>query len=206
MEETKKSTLDAHSNIVCESKKHWSTYILPIILIFHAIPFLFMGLYGGVRLIVWLIAGVILLFVTMNSILRNLSTKWILTQEELIIKSGFLPWKKTYFEIPIETIYEAYYQYGFWAKIFGYGHLNIRRTEGSTSSFRTTAMTNCDVITQSINTEVKTLKKSKQVPQQSSVTQYSVADELMKLSELMTKGIITQEEFAEQKAKLLKGN
>lgn len=208
MEETKKASGEISDEIICISNKHWSAYVFPIFFLTIGGLFLFMGLFSPLTKINgWTISGLILSLFSLNKILANKSTKWILTKEDLIIKSGFLPWKKSYFEIPIENIYEAYYQFGFWAKIMGYGHLNIRRTEGSTSQFITTKMTNFKEITATVNSEVRKLKKlANQVQKISGGNNFSISDELLKLNDLFEKSIISEDEFIEQKNKLLKSN
>ena len=77
------------------SKKHWSTYIWPTFAVLLGLLFLIVKSY---------IFGFILIIVGITKVLSNKSTFWTLTEEDLIIKSGFLPWKKTYFEIPKEDI------------------------------------------------------------------------------------------------------
>ncbi|MBS9768573.1 MAG: hypothetical protein KGV44_13685 [Flavobacteriaceae bacterium] len=202
MEETKKINQNAvRSEIICTSKKHWSSYIFPILFILIGLFIFILGYFGITKNIYLIIIGLLLSIRYLNKILAYKSTMWILTKEDLTIKSGFLPWAKTHLEIPIEDIYDSYYQFGFFAKILGYGHLNIRRTEGSTSSFVTTQMTNCDLMTATINSEVLNLKKNANKMNYS--TNISVADELIKLNDLLEKGVINKEEFDFQKNKIL---
>ena len=67
---------------ILESKKHFSTYIIPTILIILGFIFLlsmlskvyFMG-----------IVGIIFLIIGINKILSNISTKWILFENESIL-------------------------------------------------------------------------------------------------------------------------
>lgn len=194
-------------DVICLSKKHWSVYIFPSFLLF--IGFLyFLSSFAGIRQDVFrLIFSVVICLLSLNRILDSKKTEWILTKDVLIIKSGFLPWRRSYFEIPIEDVYEAYYEFGFWAKIFGYGHLIVRRTEGDTSVFRTAKMTNCDNMTQRINAEVRDLKRQQMNRGGESNVNKShfVADELSKLNDLLLKGVISKDEFLDQKKKILRG-
>lgn len=194
MKETKSRTID-NTPVVCESTKHWTVYVGPVFVILLA---LFFSLGMEKYLIVWI--AIILLSIL--RILSSKSSKWILTKNELIIKSGFLPWRKSYFDIPIDTIFEAYYEHNLFANIFGYGHLNIRRTEGSTSSFRTTKMTKHKEITTNINSMVQELKKQEKLMNMPQPTVNTV-DELYKLSQLKQQGILTDEEFEHMKQKLI---
>lgn len=145
----------------------------------------------------------ILLIVGITKTLSNRSTSWTLTDEDLIIKSGFLPWNKIYLEIPKEDLYEALYSRGFFATIFGFGTLTIRRTEGTTSSFTTSGMTNPQEITGSINSLVREIKKKSRMNFINITNNQSVADEINKLLELKNQGLINEEEFAIQKQRLI---
>ena len=104
---------------------------------------------------------------------------------------------------PKEDIYEAYYSKTMFGSFLGYATITVRRTEGSTSSFFATGMTNSGEITGSINALVRDLKKS---PKQNFVNvnaHPSLADELQKLVELKNQGLLTEEEFNAQKQKLI---
>ena len=180
--------------ILAVSTKHWAIYILPGIA----------TLLGLFLLIVksYFFAGALLLY-GITKILSNRSTVWVLTNEDLVIRSGFLPWRKTYFEIPKEDIYEAYYSKTMFGSFLGYATITVRRTEGSTSSFFATGMTDPGEIIGSINALVRDLKKR---PQQNFVNvnaHPSLADELQKLVELKNQGLLTEEEFNAQKQKLI---
>jgi hypothetical protein len=65
-----------------------------------------------------LLAGVALLFSASG--IYNLfylrTIEWIITDEEMRVKSGILPWRKRSFGHPYETIFEAYFNFGFFAK------------------------------------------------------------------------------------------
>lgn len=210
MAETKNSIKSSanHVAIICESNKHWSSYILPVFFLVLGILFILFGLVTSKTFRIILISGIIITSSSIMKILFYKSVKWILTKENLIIKFGVLPWKKTHFEVPIENIYEAYYQFGFWGKILDFGHLNIRRTEGSTTNFKATKMTNHKLLTQTINIEIKKLKKlaNQEIYKINTTTDFSVSDELFKLNELYEKSVLTKEEFNQQKSKLLQSN
>lgn len=180
--------------ILAISKKHWSTYIWPAFVVLLGLTFLLSKNY---------IFGSIILIIGVTKILSNKSTSWTLTDEDLIIRSGFLPWRKIYFEIPKEDIYEAFYSYGFFANIFGFGNLTIRRTEGTTSSFSCSGMTNPKEIVGSINSLVREIKKNPKANFLNINSNYSVADELQKLVELKNQGLLNEDEFNAQKRKLI---
>ena len=180
--------------ILSVSKKHWSTYIIPFFGLLLGLLFLFGKTY---------FIGIGLLFFGILKILSNRSTSWLLTNEDLIIKSGFLPWKKTYFEIPKEDIFEAFYSHGLFANIFGYGRLTIRRTDGTTSAFSTGGMTNPKEIIGSINSLVREIKKNRKMNFLNVNNNHSIADEINKLVELRNQGLLNDEEFNIQKQRLI---
>lgn len=180
--------------IMAISKKHWATYIFPAIAVFIGIICLFTGHY--LIMLLFFIAGI-------TKLLSNKSTAWTLTNEDLIIKSGFLPWRKVYYVIPKEDIFEAYYRKSAIGTIFGYGTLNIRRTEGTTTSFHEKGMTNPDEITGSINSLIRELKKNPKVNFVNLNTNHSIADEIQKLVELKNQGLLSEEEFSAHKQKLI---
>lgn len=183
--------------IICQSKKHLFSYVFPAILVF--IGFLFGTTFFYESSFIGLI-GIIMIFFGLHKILQNRTTMWILYEDELVIKSGFLSWKKTFFAIPIDNIFEAFYQNDFFAHLFKYGHLNIRRTEGSTSSFRTAIMTNNKEITGTINTMVRNLKTNSL---QKKSLNLNLSDELLKLVNLKNQGILSEEEFQKGKDKIM---
>jgi uncharacterized membrane protein YdbT with pleckstrin-like domain len=186
-----------NNKIVYNSRKHWILYVLPVIMILLG---LFMLL---IRMNSFTLLGIVLLFSSIMYILRVRSVHWIFNEEELIIKKGFLPWNKSNIEIPVEDIYEAFSSGGFWAMVFRFGDLNIRRTEGNTSGFKETVMSNHKFLIESINTKIRAIKKQKISKNDNSDKIISVSDELLKLSVLKDKGVLTEEEFLIQKQKII---
>lgn len=196
MIETKTGTT-SNSTVICQSKKHWIVYVFPYFMIVLGLFFML------TTLKYYVIAGIAFIVISVMKILKYKSTQWTLTDTDLIIKSGFLPWRKTYLNIPVDTIFEAYYKHDLLSNIFGYGHLYIRRTEGMTSGFDESAMIKHGEITGKINTMIRELKK----PQTQQITpqtqKSSNIDELVKLTELHRQGAITDEEFERLKQRLI---
>lgn len=180
--------------ILAISKKHWSTYIIPILAVLWGLSFLSSFFFP---------IGIILMFFGIFRILSNKSTFWTLTNEDLVIKSGFLSWKKTHFEIPKEDIFEAFYHKSMFGSLFGFGNLTVRRTEGTTSTFSTSGMTEPHVITGSINSLVRKIKKNPKTNIMNFTNNISLADEIQKLAELKNQGILDDTEFNIQKQRLI---
>lgn len=211
MEQANFSNSKNTETILAVSNKHWLASVLPAILTFLSIIWILsFDLLNAIM-------GIALLFYSGTWFLSNRNTSWVLTNDLLIIKSGFLPWKKIYYEIPKEDIYEAYFSQGVAGSLIGYATLVVRRNDGLSSFFTFTKMTNKEEIVGNINTLVGKLKKQqehivantgevvKELKKQNnqSFQNYSVADELYKLSTLREKGLITEEEFNSQKKKLI---
>ena len=186
MEEIRHSHGRFVDTILAVSQKHWATYIIPVLFIVLGLFFLIAKNY---------FLGSVLSVYGIAKILSNRSTSWMLTNEDLVIKSGFLPWRKIYFEIPKEDIYEAFYHKSLFGTVFGFGTLTVRRTDGTTSAFSTTGMTDPQEITGAINSLVRELKKAPLNPTFNFTGNISMADEIQKLVELKNQGILSDEEF-----------
>ncbi len=128
--------------------------------------------------------------------------EWIVGDEGVTIKRGILPWSKIDLHHPYDTIFEAYYGFGFFAKLFGYGECFIRRTEGSTTEFSEEKMRNPDKIVGMINEKLKELKRQMQ-GQGTPVAARTDVEELANLAQLKDDGAITTEEFETMKRKVI---
>ncbi len=141
---------------------------------------------------------------------KNNSVQWILEDEVLTYKSGLFSWNKTNFQIDIDTIYEAYYKFGFFSNLFGYADLFIKRTDGISTTYTEKRMTNAADLISKVNNLISENRKKTKLPNQSNTQinnfySQNSTDELYRLSELLNKGLINQNEFDEQKTKILKG-
>jgi hypothetical protein len=130
------------------------------------------------------------------------SIRWIVTDEGVRIKEGLLPWRKMDYMHPYETIFEAMYSFGFFAKLFRYGTCTIRRTEGITTAIEETHMHNAGKIIGLINSH---LKQSRQVakggpPVHATRTE---VEELAGLAKLKADGDISPDEYETMKRKII---
>jgi hypothetical protein len=190
---------------MCESKKHWISYVIPVILTSLGL-ILTLTIFSSKTTssnIIYFVLGIFLILRNLNSILKIKSTLLILKEDVLIIKEGYLSWKRVHFEIPIGDIYESFYRYGFWSKILGYGQITIRRTDGNTTNFIFDKMTNFKDLVGEINYKVQEFKKSNKQNIIINQNNISISDELTKLNILLKEGVLTQAEFDLQKQKLL---
>ena len=211
------------------SEKHWISYVLPALAAIVALYLLFLGKY-------WWILSCILLGYAVWSYFVLRSVSLTLTDKELIIKSGVLPWNRTYFNIPVYDIYEAFYEKGMISYLLGYGTVSIRRTDGVSTAFSYTYMTRYNDMVGQINALIRQEKealRNAEVARAEAVrleaernaeaarnaevaraaeanrqtvtnaNTFSVADEISKLNSLKLRGLITEEEFQQQKQRLM---
>lgn len=203
MEERSTSHTSARSStVVCRSQKHGIVYVGPVL------GLLILPAFYYFIPIIWTWVPILLAATSLTMHILNLrSTSWELTEEGLTIRSGFFSWQQFHYEIHLSMIYEAYYEHGLIPNLLGYGHLNLRRTDGSTSSFRTTCMTLPDEMTGSINRLVNLRNEALAARHQGATSAGGggLADELHKLSIVYEKGLLTREEFEQLKQRILNG-
>jgi uncharacterized membrane protein YdbT with pleckstrin-like domain len=208
-------------------RKHFLAY-LQILLVygFLMLPvtafLIWLGTTTRFRVPAWLLLillGIDLLiaFGAFRSFMENKAFTWTLTDEGVDIRRGWLFWQKSHFDLPYDTIFEAYYTFGFFAKILGYGTCVIRRTEGVTSAYEATFIARPGAIVGAINKKVKELRvEAKQarimqaiapapLPAFQAETAKSPAEQIRELIALKTEGAITAEEFETMKRRVVEG-
>ena len=149
---------------------------------------------------VLLLVGLVLLSAAFRWLeLRSIA--WVVTAEDVIVQGGWLPWKKYRFEIPINSVFEAYYSIGFLAKLLNYGHCTLRRTEGTTSSFSVTYLARARELTGLINQRVKQYRKRQEQPAVKRAG--GDVDELKDLASLKANGSITGAEYETMKQRII---
>ncbi len=208
-------------------RKHLVAYLQILVIYgFLLIPttalFVWLGSTTQYRVPTWLVLGVLAidLFFAFGAIRSFMETKnftWTLTEEGVDIRSGFFFWQKSHFDLPYDTIFEAYYTFGFFAKMLGYGTCVIRRTEGVTSAYEATFIARPGLIVGEINKRVKELRvQAKQSllmqmagPAQPMIapaeTKKSSAEHIRELIALKSEGAINDEEFQTMKRRIVEG-
>lgn len=171
---------------------------------FHVPPMLVLVVLG--------LVGLTLLFFLL-SWMDVRSFTWTVTDGHVELHSGWLFWRKTSFNIPYETIFEAYYTFGFFAKILHYGHCVIRRTEGVTSTTGATYMAVPEKLVGAINAKVKEYRARAWQPIAMVAPAVAPAfgpaktavQQIGELAALKRDGAITTEEFEVMKKKIIQG-
>ncbi|GEM_PF-3346331 len=149
----------------------------------------------------WIAVNVYLILQTIYILFFIRTIRWDVSEEGVRIRGGILPWAKMDMMHPFETIFEAYYRFGFFAKLFGYGECHIRRTEGVTTEISEPMMHRPGKLTGLINEKLRELRKSG--PNQGAPSAGSATEELARLGQLRKDGTITEEEFQQMKRKII---
>lgn len=138
---------------------------------------------------------------------------WTAEEERLVLRSGWMPWRRSEFGIAYDTIFESYFQFGMIDKLIGSRDITIRRTEGVTSNTVATNMKSGEEISGAINRKIKETKALRYgAPQM--VSQMiseaprveagkTQAEQLREIAALKVDGTITAEEFDLMKRKII---
>ncbi|CAN5472740.1 hypothetical protein BH10BAC5_BH10BAC5_12600 [soil metagenome] len=146
---------------------------------------------------------------------------WAVTNLRVIDEKGVFT--KNSKESPIDKINNVSYEQSFWGRLFHYGDVEIQ-TAAEIGETVYHDVQNPKLLQDTITTIQEDYKKDQMrmqaeelanainrgnstsnINREKSGAIHSVSDEIEKLHELMRKGILTQEEFNQQKSKLLNG-
>ena len=203
-----RTSLKKDEKILLITRQHWIKLILPI----------FIWLLVA-ALSIWLLQTtglVITLLAALYPIIEYLSWKnnlWCITSIRVVDESGFFTRYSK--ESPLDKINNVEYDQSIWGRLFGYGNVDIQTAaEMGETTYELIHHPKLlkDTITHAQEEYKKTAIKNQafQLAQAiaatsaaSSSTQNIIADELHKLFELLQKGAITQEEYNQQKSRLL---
>src|SRR3954447_17875409 len=160
---------------------------------------------------IWIVA---MLLYPIPRLIRWLTSNFAVTSERVIHREGFIA--KRSMEIPLEAINDVRFEQGIWDRIVGAGTLRISSaSEFGTSSF--THIRHPEEVQKTIYHQGEMNKKrmyrgddvSAATPTTSSVPLTSAGvpsttTELERLAKLRADGVLTEEEFQSQKAKILR--
>jgi len=204
-----RTSLKKEENILLITRQHWIKLVLPFF-VWLLIASLSIWLLETTGLILTLIAAIYPMLEWM-SWKNNL---WCVTNLRVVDESGFF--SRYSKESPLDKINNVEYDQSIWGRLFGYGNVDIQTAaemgETTYELIRHPKLLK-DTITHAQEEYKKAAIKNQatQLAQAIAATsasaapsQQMIADELHKLYELLQKGAITQEEYVQQKAKLLK--
>ena len=128
------------------------------------------------------------------------SVRWVVTENSLIIKRGFLPWTRSTFTFG-SGIHDVRWSKGFFQHLFGYGRITISSTHGTTEYTSEWHIKKPEDLGQAILDMLS--RRKADGTEAATGSQRSAIDELKDLTDLREKGAVSQEEFERMKAKIL---
>lgn len=201
------STKNLHGDeeIVLDLHPHWVVYIKGVLALVVATAvgiFLLTrsidGVFGRIVNSIAIILIIVALLYLVQRLIAWKTTNFVVTTDRCIYREGIL--SKRGIEIPLERINTVFFHQGMIDRVFGAGTLTIESAgENGTQNFE-------DIkdpigVQQVLYQQIEANERDKF----SGIVQDgpSVADELTKLAELRAQGVISEEEFQDQKSRLL---
>ena len=151
----------------------------------------------------WIILGVgviLLIWYALRDLVEWLTSNFVVTTDRVIHREGFIA--KRSMEIPLEAINDVRFQQGVFERIIGAGTLVIHSaSEAGRQEFadvRDPEMVQKTIYHQGELNQQRMRGSGQVVPQAPSMT-----TELQRLADLRERGVLTEDEFQEQKARIL---
>jgi uncharacterized membrane protein YdbT with pleckstrin-like domain len=151
----------------------------------------------------WIILGVgviLLIWYALRDLVEWLTSNFVVTTDRVIHREGFIA--KRSMEIPLEAINDVRFQQGIFERIIGAGTLVIHSaSEAGRQEFadvRDPEMVQKTIYHQGELNQQRMRGTGAVVPQAPSMT-----TELQRLADLRERGVLTEDEFQEQKARIL---
>ena len=151
----------------------------------------------------WIIIGVgaiMLIWYALRDLVEWLTSNFVVTTDRVIHREGFIA--KRSMEVPLEAINDVRFQQGVFERIIGAGTLVIHSaSEAGRQEFadvRDPEMVQKTVYHQGELNQQRMRGSGQAVPQAPSMT-----TELQRLADLRERGVLTEDEFQEQKARIL---
>lgn len=200
-----RKNLHGDEELVLDLHPHWVVYIKGVIALVVATALgIFLltrdidGIWGRIVNSLAIILILVALLYCLQRMIAWKTTNFVVTTDRCIYREGII--SKRGIEIPLERINTVFFHQGPVDRVFGSGTLTIESAgENGTQNFE-------DIkdpigVQQVLYQQIEANERDKF----SGFTQStpSVADELTKLAELRAQGVISEEEFQDQKARLL---
>lgn len=190
-----------HEQVVFDLKPHWVAVVPSVlwtVLALALVVVVFMFTEGTVALIGAAVAGVLWLFLAVPPFVRWQFTRFVLTTDRLITRSGVIA--KHSKEIPLERINDVAFSQSILDRILGAGDLLIEsageRGQGRISNVRSPERVQLMIYEESEK------NNNRMMSPRSAGT--SIPEQIEALSRLKEQGVITDVEFETKKADLLK--
>lgn len=146
------------------------------------------------------VGGILLIWYALRDLVEWLTSNFVVTTDRVIHREGFIA--KRSMEIPLEAINDVRFQQGVFERIIGAGTLVIHSaSEAGRQEFadvRDPEMVQKTIYHQGELNQQRMRGTGAVVPQAPSMT-----TELQRLADLRERGVLTEDEFQEQKARIL---
>jgi uncharacterized membrane protein YdbT with pleckstrin-like domain len=207
--------LAEHEDIVLELRPHWIALVFPIFLSVVIIAGMILALTyvpdswpSWLRWGIFIVAAVLIVAYPVRGIVSWVTSLFVVTTDRLVHRSGWFA--KRSMEIPLENINDVHFGQSVFERIIGAGDVVVE-SAGEYGQQHFSDIRNPEHVQKVIYEESEKNKNRMYSPRGAAPAAapagpVSVADELAKLDRLRADGVITQEEFAAQKAKLLGGS
>jgi membrane protein YdbS with pleckstrin-like domain len=198
--------------LVLDLRPHWIALALPtlatiVILVVMIVAYEAIDSSAG-DIAVGVVGLALILAYPVPHLIRWLTSNFVVTSDRLIHREGFIA--KRSVEIPLEAINDVRFHQGVFERIIGAGDLNIRSAADATpntfndvrkpESVQKTVYHQMELNSQRMYSGLGTPGEHDDVGSRASP---SAVTELERLADLRSKGILTEEEFQTQKAKIL---
>ena len=191
--------LSPGETIVTQFRPHWQALLIPIaggVAAVVAIVLTVVFLEGTALWLVILGIFGIWLLVSVRIVADWWTTQYVLTSERVVRRAGVFSRSGT--EIPLEVINNVAFSQGFLERLVRSGDLLIE-SAGETGQSRFTDIPDPE----GMQSQIYQVRERRQLLLNTGGASTSTADELAKLADLRDRGILSPEEFEEQKRKLL---
>ena len=201
-----RTSLKNNENILLITRQHWIKLVLPFF-VWLVIAVFSIWLLQTTGLIITLVAA---LYPMIEWLLWK-NNLWCVTNLRVVDESGFF--SRYSKESPIDKINNVEYDQSIFGRLLGYGNVDIQ-TAAEMGETTYELIHHPKLLKNTITHAQEEYKKSaiknqatqlaQAIAASSAPTQQMIADELHKLYDLLQRGAITQDEYVQQKNKLLK--
>jgi uncharacterized membrane protein YdbT with pleckstrin-like domain len=199
--------LSEGEELVLDLRPHWIALVWPvalIVLVAGAVTAILVTLPhscpSAVRWIAFLAGVLAVLILAVPRIVLWLTSHFVVTTDRVVHRSGWFA--KRSMEIPLENISDVSFHQSVFERVIGAGDL-ILESPGTFGQETFSDIRNPEFVQKTIYEMNEDNRRRMAAPVAGAAP--SVADELAKLDDLRRRGVLSQDEFAAQKARLLGG-
>jgi len=204
--------LSEGEELVLDLRPHWIALAGPVFVSALLLAGIIVGLvqipsrFGWAKAAVAIAAAVLFVVGPLPRIVRWATSHFVVTTDRLIHRSGWIA--KRSMEIPLEKISDVRFHQGVFERVIGAGDLTIESPgefgQETFSHIRDPERVQKTVYELGERNQPRMAGPGPAQTQAPATAAGSVADELAKLQQLRTDGVLTEDEFQAQKARLLR--